>query len=59
MPHFGQEIMLEAQGMGPLSDEQYLEALETSKRIARSGIDSALQSHSLDALIAPTGGLRG
>jgi amidase len=56
MPHFGQESMLEAQTKGPLSDKQYLEALEASKRIARSAIDTALQTHNLDALIAPTRG---
>ena len=56
MPHFGQELLLEAQSMGPLSDEKYLEALKTSKRIARDGIDNALKDHSLDALIAPTRG---
>ena len=34
----------------------YLEALATSKRIAKTGIDGALQAHNLDALIAPTRG---
>lgn len=56
MPHFGQEDLIKAQGMGPLSDAEYLEALKTSKRIAQDGIDNALQSQSLDALIAPTRG---
>ena len=56
MPHFGQEILIEAQNKGPLSDAEYLEALKSSKRIAKDGIDNALQTHSLDAIIAPTGG---
>jgi len=56
MPHFGQETLIEAQAKGPLTDEVYLEALATSKRIARSGIDNALQADNLDALIAPTRG---
>lgn len=56
MPHFGQEDLLKAQTMGPLSDTEYLEALKTSKRIAQDGINNALQSQSLDALIAPTRG---
>ncbi len=56
MPIFGQEILLEAQGKGPLTDSVYLEALATSRRIARAGIDSAMTEHDLDALIAPTNG---
>ena len=56
MPHFGQETMIEAQAKGPLTDEVYLQALAESKRIARSGIDNALEAHKLDALIAPTRG---
>ncbi|MBT8107012.1 MAG: amidase [Gammaproteobacteria bacterium] len=56
MPIFGQEIFHEAEAKGPLTDEAYLEALETSKRIAREGLDGALAEHRLDALIAPTNG---
>ena len=56
MPFFGQERMLAAQLKGPLSDAEYLEALATSKRIARDGIDNALAENDLDALIAPTRG---
>jgi amidase len=37
-----------------LTDNEYIEALETSRRIARDGIDSAMAEHNLDALIAPT-----
>jgi amidase len=56
MPFFGQEIFEQAQEKGPLSDEAYLEALAASKRIARDGIDAALATHRLDALIAPSNG---
>ena len=56
MPFFGQERMLTAQSKGPLSDAEYLEALATSKRIAQTGINNALDEHNLDALIAPTRG---
>jgi len=56
MPFFGQDRMLEAQSKGPLTDPVYVEALASSKRIAKSGIDDALQEHQLDALIAPTRG---
>ena len=56
MPHFGQEVLLEAQEKGTLDDADYLAALETSKRVASSAIDAALAADSLDALIAPTNG---
>ena len=56
MPIFGQDIFVEAVKRGPLTDEAYLEALATSKRIARTGIDEALAAHQLDALVAPTNG---
>ena len=56
MPFFDQEIMEMAQEKGPLTDAAYLEALSTSKRIAKDGIDHTLQQHDLDALIAPTNG---
>jgi len=56
MPFFGQDIMLKAEGKGPLTDSAYLQALEDSKRIAREAIDGALAEHDLDALISPTNG---
>jgi len=56
MPIFGQEDFIEAQGKGPLTDQQYLDALAASKRISQNGIDNALQANHLDALIAPTRG---
>jgi amidase len=56
MPFFGQEIMEMAEDKGPLTDQEYLDALETSKRIAQDGINNALTEHDLDALVAPTNG---
>jgi len=56
MPFFGQDIMLKAQDKGPLTDDAYLDALEKSKRIAQTAIDTALAEHDLDALISPTNG---
>jgi amidase len=56
MPFFGQDIMELAQGKGPLTDVEYLEALDLSRRIAREGIDNAVEAHNLDALIAPSNG---
>jgi len=56
MPIFGQEDFIEAQGKGPLTDRQYLDALAAAKRISQNGIDHALEANRLDALIAPTRG---
>jgi amidase len=57
MPFFGQELFLRAEQTGGLADPKYLAALETSRRLARTeGIDAALQTHRLDALVAPTRG---
>ncbi len=56
MPIFGQDILIEAEAKGPLTDPAYLESLNTSKHLARSSLDDALAEHQLDALIAPTNG---
>ncbi|HSD68335.1 MAG TPA: amidase [Woeseiaceae bacterium] len=56
MPIFGQDIFMEAESKGPLTDEAYQAALADSKRIMREGIDSAIREHKLDALIAPSNG---
>jgi amidase len=56
MPIFGQDIFLESELKGPLTDPDYLHALETSKRLARVAIDNALDQHGLDAIVAPTNG---
>jgi amidase len=57
MPYFGQEIFLRAQAKGPLTDKAYLAALAKNHRLSRAeGIDAAMTTHRLDAIIAPTGG---
>lgn len=56
MPIFGQNRMQAAEDSGTLEDPAYLDALASSKRIAREAIDSALATHELHALIAPTNG---
>ncbi|QIA06273.1 amidase [Draconibacterium halophilum] len=57
MPWFGQEIFEEAQEKGDLNSEEYLKALDDSKRFAgKEGIDALMDEHNLDALIAPTNG---
>ena len=54
MPYFAQELFEQAQGKGPLTDVTYLAARDKARRLAgQEGIESALKSHHLDALIAP------
>jgi amidase len=54
MPYFGQELFEEAQKKGPLSDRKYQEARAKARRLAGpEGIEAALRSQKLDALIAP------
>jgi amidase len=57
MAYFGQEIFVQAQAKGPLTDQDYLRALDKDRLLARiQGIDAVMAEHQLDALIAPTGG---
>lgn len=57
MPWFGQELFVQSQARGDLSDTVYRDALTKSKSLAgKLGIDAALKKYKLDALIAPTGG---
>jgi amidase len=56
MPYFGQERMLAAQEKGPLTEQVYLDALATHRRLSRTeGIDATLVKHNLDAIVAPSG----
>jgi amidase len=57
LPYFGQEIFLQAQKKGPLTDPKYRAALAKNHRLSRTeGIDAVMTRHRLDALVAPTGG---
>ena len=54
MPIFQQELFISAQAKGPLTDKEYIEARERSKKLAGTeGIDAALAKDQLDVLIAP------
>jgi amidase len=56
MPFFGQEIMLQAQKKGPLTEKKYRDALAKDLRKSRTeGIDAVMKKHKLDAIVAPTG----
>jgi amidase len=55
MPYFGQDVMLEAQKKGPLTDKAYRDAVARSARLSRKeGIDAVMDRLQLDALVAPT-----
>ena len=57
MPYFGQDLFLKSQAKGPLTDNEYLSAVDNNRRLARKeGIDALMEKHKLDALVAPTGG---
>ena len=57
MPYFGQDLFVKAQSKGPLTEREYIDALEKNHRLARiEGIDAVMDKNKLDALIAPTGG---
>ena len=57
MPYFGQDTFLKAQEKGPLTTQEYLDALAKNRQLARKeGIDATMDKNNLDALIGPTGG---
>jgi len=56
MPYFRQELFERAEEKGPLSEQEYKDALEKAKRLAGpEGIDKVMDDNDLDALVAPTG----
>ncbi|MEM8816096.1 MAG: amidase [Pseudomonadota bacterium] len=56
MPLFGQDIFLEANAKGPLSDADYTNALSESKRLTQTALNTAFEEHGLDAIVAPSNG---
>jgi amidase len=56
MPYFGQELFIQAQEKGPLTDQAYLDALAKDQRLSRTeGLDAVFAELNLDAIVAPTG----
>jgi amidase len=56
MPYFGQDVFLKAEEKGPLTTQEYLDALAKNRQLARTeGIDAVMDKNNLDALVAPTG----
>jgi amidase len=57
MPYFGQDTFLKAEEKGPLSTQEYLDALAKNHQLSRKeGIDATMDKNNLDALIGPSGG---
>jgi amidase len=55
--YFGQEIMLQSQKKGPLTEKKYLDALAKNHRLmGAQGIDATVAKFKLDAIVAPTQG---
>jgi amidase len=56
MPWFAQEIMIQAQAKGPLTEKKYRDALAKDLKMSRTdGIDATMNKYKLDAIVAPTG----
>jgi amidase len=54
LQYFGQEIFLQSQAKGTLSDPAYIQARHDATTTAQHAIDDTLASNHLDAIIAPT-----
>jgi amidase len=55
MPYFNQELFLEGEEKGPLTEKEYIDALEKNHRLTREeGIDAVMSKHNLDAIVSPT-----
>lgn len=54
---FGQDLFLDAEKKGPLTDKVYKDALAKNRRLSRTaGLDVAFAKHKVTAIVAPTGG---
>lgn len=57
MAFFGQQDLLAAEKRGPLTEQAYLDALATCRRLARTeGLDATFEAGKFDALVMPTRG---
>ncbi len=53
--YFGQELLLQAEASGSLSDSTYLQALDENHHLSRQeGIDAVMDKYHLDALVMPS-----
>ncbi len=55
MPYFKQELFVQSEEKGPLTDKEYINALKKNHRLTRyEGIDAVMDKYNLDALVSPT-----
>jgi amidase len=60
MPFFAQELFIQSEARGPLTDAAYLKARADCVRLSRQeGIDALLAKHKLDAIVTLTSGPAG
>jgi amidase len=57
MPYFGQDTFVKSEEKGPLTTQEYIDAVAKARELARKeGIDATMDKNNLDALVGPTGG---
>ena len=57
MPHYGQELLIQAQEKGTLKEEEYLSARETCRiKAGEKGLQKVFEEHTVDALVIPSNG---
>ncbi|HEY3837159.1 MAG TPA: amidase [Bryobacteraceae bacterium] len=57
MPFFDQELLVQSEAKGPLTDAHYLKVRDDCQRLSRKeGIDAVVAKYRLDALVALTSG---
>src|SRR5580704_14247833 len=57
MPYFGQDTFLKSEEKGPLTTQEYIDAVAKARDLARKeGIDATMDKNNLDALVGPTCG---
>jgi amidase len=57
MPYFGQENFVKAEEKGPLTTQEYIDAIAKNHELAgKDGIDATMDKLQLDAIVGPTGG---
>jgi len=58
MPYFGQETLIASEARGPLTEQAYLDARAKCLELTRTkGIDATMDTHRLDAMLGPSGGI--
>jgi len=54
MPYFGQEIFIGSEKKGPLTDQEYLQAIQDSHIAMQKVIDALMDQHNLDMIVMPS-----